>query len=155
MPTKKLTDLFVERVKLPAQGRVEYFDASFPGLALRVTDTGHKSWCAFYRFGGRLRRFTIGRYPPIRPAQARREAQAALERVRDGRHVRSKICPSRSISPALTTISLSCVVASGSPRPKTTNSRAPARRKWTSGSRRTRLSIRIAQPFGVYQIGEV
>jgi integrase len=84
MPTKKLTDLFVERVKPPAHGRVEYFDASFPGLALRVTDNGGKSWCAFYRFKGRLRRFTIGRYPAIKPAQARREAQAALERMREG-----------------------------------------------------------------------
>jgi integrase len=84
MPTQKLTDLFVERVKPPASGRVEYFDASFPGLALRVTANGGKSWCAFYRFQGRLRRFTIGAYPTIKPARARREAQAALERVRDG-----------------------------------------------------------------------
>jgi hypothetical protein len=84
MPRRKLTDLFVERVKPPPHGRVEYFDASFPGLALRVTDTGGKSWCAFYRFNSRLRRFTIGRYPAIKPAQARREAQAALERVREG-----------------------------------------------------------------------
>jgi integrase len=84
MPRRKLTDMFVERVKVPARGRVEYFDAAFPGLALRVTDAGGKSWCAFYRFNGRLRRFTIGRYPAIKPAQARREAQAALERVRAG-----------------------------------------------------------------------
>jgi integrase len=84
MPTQKLTDLFVERVKPPESGRVEYFDASFPGLALRVTNNGGKSWCAFYRFKGRLRRFTIGAYPTIKPAQARREAQAALERVREG-----------------------------------------------------------------------
>jgi integrase len=84
MPTQKLTDLFVERVKPPESGRVEYFDASFPGLALRVTVNGGKSWCAFYRFKGRLRRFTIGAYPAIKPAQARREAQAALERVREG-----------------------------------------------------------------------
>jgi integrase len=84
MPTQKLTDLFVERVKPPKSGRVEYFDASFPGLALRVTANGGKSWCAFYRFQGRLRRFTIGAYPAIKPARARREAQAALERVREG-----------------------------------------------------------------------
>jgi integrase len=84
MPTQKLTDLFVERVKPPESGRVEYFDASFPGLALRVTVNGGKSWCAFYRFKGRLRRFTIGAYPTIKPAQARREAQTALERVREG-----------------------------------------------------------------------
>ena len=40
MTTKKLTDLFVERVTAPARGRAEYFDASFPGLALRVSDRG-------------------------------------------------------------------------------------------------------------------
>lgn len=84
MPIRKLTDLFVERAKPPARGRVEYFDASFPGLALRVTETGGKSWCVFYRFHGRLRRYTIGTYPAIKPAQARREAQAALEKVRQG-----------------------------------------------------------------------
>jgi integrase len=85
MPTRKLTDLFVERVKPPAGGRVEYFDAAFPGLALRVTYSGSKSWCAFYRFHGRLRRFTLGRYPAIKPAQARREAAAALDLARSGR----------------------------------------------------------------------
>jgi integrase len=84
MPTKKLTDLFVERAKAPTRGRREYFDASFPGLALRITANGGKSWSIFYRFGGRLRRFTIGAYPAIKPAQARREATAALERVRQG-----------------------------------------------------------------------
>jgi hypothetical protein len=84
MPTRKLTDRFVERAKPPARGRVEYFDAAFPGLALRITENGGRSWCAFYRFKGRLRRFTIGHYPAIKPAQARREAAAALERVREG-----------------------------------------------------------------------
>src|SRR5260370_35539974 len=81
---KKLTDLFVERVKPPAHGRAEYFDASFPGLALRITDKGAKSWSVFYRLHGRLRRFTIGNYPALKPADARREAQTALERVRPG-----------------------------------------------------------------------
>jgi integrase len=82
MPTKKLTDLFVDRAKPPASGRLEYFDASFPGLALRITSEGGKSWCVFYRIGGRLRRYTLGRYPALKPADARREAQGALERVR-------------------------------------------------------------------------
>jgi integrase len=84
MPTKKLTDLFVERVKAPECGRVEYFDAAFGSLALRVTETGHKSWSLYYRMGKRLRRLTIGTYPAIKAAQARREASAALERVRQG-----------------------------------------------------------------------
>ena len=84
MPTRKLTDLFVERVKPPARGRIEYFDSAYPGLALRVTEKGGKSWCAFYRFHGRLRRFTFGGYPAMKPAQARREASAALDKVRQG-----------------------------------------------------------------------
>jgi integrase len=84
MPTRKLTDLFVDRVKPPAKGRDAYFDASTPGLALRVTPSGAKSWCLFYRLNGRQRLFTIGPYPPIKPAQARREAQTAFDRVQEG-----------------------------------------------------------------------
>jgi integrase len=84
MPTRKLTDLFVERAKPPACGRIEYFDSAFPGLALRVTAKGAKSWCIFYRFNGRLRRFTIGAHPAIKPAKARLDAAAALDRVRAG-----------------------------------------------------------------------
>jgi integrase len=84
LPTKKLTDLFVERVKPPERERIEYFDAVFGGLALRVTKSGHKSWSLYYRFRGRLRRFTIGSYPAIKPAKARLEASAALELVRQG-----------------------------------------------------------------------
>jgi hypothetical protein len=97
MPTKKLTDLFVERLtfegaqrdyakrkKPPPVGRAEYFDATFGGLALRVTKSGHKSWSLCYRLGGRLHRYTLGAYPAIKPKQARIEASAALERVRQG-----------------------------------------------------------------------
>jgi hypothetical protein len=84
MPRKKLTELFVERVKPPAKGRVEYFDAAFGGLALRVTRAGHKSWSVYYRMHGRLRRLTLGTYPAIKPPQARIEAQRALDRARAG-----------------------------------------------------------------------
>ncbi len=84
MPRKKLTDLFVERLKPPAAGRVEFFDTTFPGLALRITDTGHKSWSVFYRAAGRQRRYTIGPYPAFKPADARKAAGAALHRVESG-----------------------------------------------------------------------
>jgi integrase len=84
MPKKKLTDMFAERAKPPANGRIEYFDASFGSLALRVTASGHKSWSLFYRAGGRLRRFTLGNYPALKPANARRAAQGVLEKVGQG-----------------------------------------------------------------------
>lgn len=73
MPTMKLTQATVERLKPPASGRVEYFDSTLPGFALRVADSGHKSWVAFYRVGGKLRRYTIGSlatYPKVEQARA-------------------------------------------------------------------------------------
>jgi integrase len=80
MPTKKLTDLFVKNVK-PAKTRTEYFDASFGGLALRVTEKGHKSWTLHYRIHGRQRRLTLGSWPAIEPAAARKKAAEALDKV--------------------------------------------------------------------------
>lgn len=84
MPRKKLTDLFVAKIAAPTKGRVEYFDATFPALALRVTDSGHKSWSLFYRANGRLRRYTIGPYPAFDPAAARKAASSALHQVQAG-----------------------------------------------------------------------
>jgi integrase len=84
VPTKRLTDQFVERVKPPAHGRVDYFDASFPALSLRVSEHGGKSWCLFYRINGRQRRYTLGRHPAIKPARARSLATEALNQVRTG-----------------------------------------------------------------------
>jgi integrase len=84
VPTKRITDLFAERVKPPPLGRIEYFDAAFGSLALRVTSRGHKSWSLFYRASGRLRRFTLGNYPALKPKGARREASRILEQVTVG-----------------------------------------------------------------------
>src|SRR4029079_10719123 len=86
MPTKRLTDQFVERVKPPAKGRVEYFDAAFPSLALRHSEHGHKSFSVFYRMPGsrRLRRYKLGTYPQLNPARARQLAVEVLDQVRAG-----------------------------------------------------------------------
>jgi integrase len=84
MPIKRLTDQFVERVKSPANGRVDYFDASFPALSLRVSAQGRKRWCLFYRRGGQQRRYTLGPYPQLKPARARVLATEALDQVKAG-----------------------------------------------------------------------
>ena len=58
--------------------RSEYFDASLPGFSVRVSPSGKKTFCVLYRSGRRLRRYTIGRTPPLTLAQARKAARAAL-----------------------------------------------------------------------------
>ena len=81
---KVLTEISVQKVKGPATGRAEHFDALVPGLSLRVTSRGHKSWAMLYRHNGRSRRFTIGTYPAIALKDAREAARDALLRVKDG-----------------------------------------------------------------------
>jgi integrase len=86
MPIKRLTDQFVERVAPPARGRVEYFDAAFPALSLRISQHGHKSWSLFYRVIGnpKLRRYKLGVHPQVKPAKARLLATEILDQVRSG-----------------------------------------------------------------------
>ena len=80
MPTIKLTQMAVERLKAPDQGRIEYFDAMLPGFGLRVSapsagrKEGHKAWIVLYRIEGRLRRYTIGSlaaFPKVEVARER------------------------------------------------------------------------------------
>ena len=65
MPTLNMTAQFVKAVK-PQQARVDYFDKSALGdgqyFGLRVTPTGIKTWFVMYRYGGKLRRLTLGRF---------------------------------------------------------------------------------------------
>ena len=42
MPTVALTDRFCSTAK-PQNGRTDYFDETVQGLALRVTEQGHRS----------------------------------------------------------------------------------------------------------------
>ena len=68
------------------EGRqVEYAGAKIPGLALRVTPTGRKSWSLRYRTDeGEQRRLTMGRFPAIGLSKARKLAQVAMGQVAEG-----------------------------------------------------------------------
>jgi integrase len=82
MPKKRLTDLFCERAKpLRGEDRSAFFDAAYPGLVLRVTRNGAKSFAYYYRFKGRLRLLTLGKYPAMKPADARLKAIEAHEKA--------------------------------------------------------------------------
>ena len=65
MPKTKLTDAAIQRIKKPPTGQVDHFDAGYPGLALRVSYGGRKTFVHFYRHPatGKLRRRNIGAYP--------------------------------------------------------------------------------------------
>jgi integrase len=60
VPTLKLTQPAVERLKPPASGRVEYWDSQLPGFGLRISASGRKSWVVMYRVSGKLVRETLG-----------------------------------------------------------------------------------------------
>ncbi len=85
MPKVKLTGAILERLKAPASGQVDYFDAGYPGLALRVTAKGVRSWTYFGRLHGKVKRVTLGRLHDIPSlSAARRKAGEAAEALREG-----------------------------------------------------------------------
>lgn len=73
---KRLTDRFLESVAPPATGRAVYIDDNAPGLELRVSSEGRKSWSIRYKSkGGERQRETYGTYPAVKLADARRRAR--------------------------------------------------------------------------------
>src|SRR6187200_944464 len=81
VPRKALTAASIDRIKPPVSGQVELFDKGYPGLALRVSYGGGKSFVFFYRVGGKLRRMTLGTYPALSLSDAHeawRKARADL-----------------------------------------------------------------------------
>ena len=66
----------IEAIKKPTTGRAEYRDSKVPGLYLRVTPTGARSFSFVGRAKGssRVERVTLGKYPAVRPDEARRRA---------------------------------------------------------------------------------
>lgn len=85
MPTVNLTARFVANAPVPTRGRVEYFDKLTPGLALRITPNGARSWTLLYRHAGRKRRLTLGTPEKITLADARDLAADALKLVAKGK----------------------------------------------------------------------
>jgi integrase len=89
MPTVALTDRFCSSAK-PLKGRTDFFDVTVQGLALRVTEKGHRSWCYHYRSPSdrKRARVTIGTYPATSLAAARGKALEARGHVEAGQDPR-------------------------------------------------------------------
>lgn len=83
---RSLTDAFLRRVRAPASGRVEISDLRCPGLVFRETAAGARSWSLRFRDpqSRKTTRATIGAYPTVPLAAARKEAEALRRRVAGG-----------------------------------------------------------------------
>jgi integrase len=78
MPVVTLTTRNVPTLRARKGERTEYRDTTLPGLVLRVSPSGARAFGAVYTIDGRLRRFTIGKTPPLGLADARAKAREIL-----------------------------------------------------------------------------
>src|ERR1700730_10824384 len=70
MPRLHLTDIAVRGLKAPARGQVDYWDATPRAFGVRVSQAGTKTFMAKVH----NQRVTIGRYPDVSLADARKKA---------------------------------------------------------------------------------
>jgi integrase len=82
---RDLTDAFLRTLRPPERGRIELRDTRVRGLVLRMTPTGAATWSvrALLR-DGKHARVSIGPYPAMTLAEARRTALDALARIHKG-----------------------------------------------------------------------
>jgi integrase len=78
-----LTDVLVRKTA-PTAKRQEIADGQTPGLYLLVQPTGGKSWAVRYSRNGRVKKVTLGSYPALPLAEARRRALSIAASVANG-----------------------------------------------------------------------
>lgn len=86
-PRRALTEKAVEAARYRGQGGAHciVWDATLPGLGLRVYPTERKAWVLYYRTqAGRKRLHQLGRWPEITLAKARELARRRLVEVAEG-----------------------------------------------------------------------
>jgi integrase len=81
---RALTTKAVEAVKPDPAKRREIPDPSLAGLYLVVQPSGAKSWALRYRWAGKPKKLTLGRWPIMGVAAARAAATEAIEAVGHG-----------------------------------------------------------------------
>jgi len=84
-----LSSIFLEKLK-PSLTRVEYWDQGFKGrgsFGLRLSVKGRKTFILLYREAGRLKRKTLGTYPDLSLAKARKRAYEDTAKLTLGQKV--------------------------------------------------------------------
>lgn len=81
---KALTTKSIEALKPKPAKRLEIPDPALVGLYLVVQPSGAKSWALRYRYAGKPKKLTLGRWPIMGLAEARAAASVAIEEVEGG-----------------------------------------------------------------------
>lgn len=98
MPRRTLTDRFCQHAKAAeGEAQTDYFDEGRPGLALRVSRAGSKSWTYHFTLGGRRVRMTFGTYPATSLAKAHSRADEARAALEDGRDPRTALAKPQTL----------------------------------------------------------
>src|ERR1700730_4912763 len=85
MPKMRITQAAVEKMRPPAEGRVEYWDSTLPGFGIRIAAAGRKTWQVFYRVNGKQVRETIGTLATVpEVAAARALARQSMQKAQAG-----------------------------------------------------------------------
>ena len=74
MPSQLITDKWLRREIKPGGAAVDHWDTSLKGFAVRIGSSGAKSFFVGTRINGKYRRITIGQYPKVTLADARKKA---------------------------------------------------------------------------------
>jgi len=80
----EITLTLVRGLEPPARGNRIVYDSQIPGFGVRVTSAGAIAFVLNYTIHGRERRYTIGRYPEYKPAEARNAALELRKAIREG-----------------------------------------------------------------------
>jgi integrase len=83
MARRTFTVAAVEKIRPPKTGQVDHFDGSCPGLSLRVSYGGRKTWTYHYRLDGRLHRLSLGTYPGLKTLESSPGVGMSLVQARD------------------------------------------------------------------------
>jgi len=79
MTVQRFTDKWLQSPSIvPIEGRAQFVDTLCPGLQLRVTVKGTRTFSVLVRPGGHAQRQTIGTYPRVTLAEARERALETL-----------------------------------------------------------------------------
>lgn len=84
MSTFRITKSKVDALVAPISGQVILRDSELKGFGVRITSGGTRAFIIEKRVAGRLRRFTLAKYPELTVEQARKQAQVQLGKIATG-----------------------------------------------------------------------